>query len=1520
MKLPIEDVYTRLKIVSRRKTNFQLGLDEVDMYDIFVAPDDVTVLVEGSPGIGKTTFCLKIAYDWANGKIPKEHSFPEFEIVLLLKCRDIDGDVLDAINEQLLPEDEKLRKELIGYIKEFHYHGKVLLILDGLDELPEKLKPDVDKLLHKKILPFCYVLATSRQERGIQIRQKVDFDVLLQIEGFTDADALEYIRKHFNHLGPEHLSKGERLIKAIQENSFLHALPSNPLNLLLLCVVFEDYEGKLPSRRTELYQIIVRCILRRFCAKNYLEAPQDDEALEKKFEQSLLALGELAWKCLLEDRLSFLEGELAKFEEMYPDLAARMSGLVFKEASLKKINPQHEYHFFHKTFVEYLAAAYLAFLLLKKDVNILKEFKLRFRNHIVGKYRQVFLFLSGILGKETSILFKQIGKKLKSGNWDWLKCKTEVGTFYTESFSESGNAEEVAMALFSFIPFPLTVEVGRKGRHSYSSFFEVAKYCRNFSQLRHPVDLSVCCDEDGGDLNLKDANSAFDYLKSCPKLQSLFVSRLEALGDAFYDGLSQNSTLMSVTLRTFQSLPCDVADIIGDSLAASNTLTSVTFELFGEWGEAWARALEKGLSADTPLKSVVLKIYGSLSYTAVKALKTVLVNTSLTTVVITIFGDMQDSLAAALCEGLLEQAFLKSFTLVVFGRVSESDIVFLERGFMQNYSLNTLEVKIFGELPDNWANVVKGIISANKAKQSCTFYPNTSGNLAAAKVACLTPVLAKNSVNLEQTLNVWAELSYEVIEAVGRLLVKSTPYRLTLNIHGNLPDDVASSLISYLKIENCVHLVTFNIWGELTTDGKAAIEQFSGASHNANLKVIVRDLISDCSPCGLDFCIYNPSLLPSVFSKVKNTGTSELSLTISGESDDWAQGLNDGLRDSTSLTTLALTIENHPGENVGWMQRLLAVVLKNTSLATLALTLTLYSNSHVSDSSFLWLVLCDGLASNTSLRTLILTINNHSDGWYWILDPRNYSYAGAVRIHDVDLALASNESLHTLTLTINNYSGCGEVRIYDLGHGLASNKSLHTLTLTINNYSDAGEVRIHDQGHGLASNTSLHTLTLTINNYSDAGDVWIHDLGHGLASNKSLHTLTLTINNYSDAGDVWIHDLGHGLASNKSLHTLTLTINNYSDAGEVRIHDLGHGLGSNTSLHTLTLTINNYSDAGDVWIHNLGDGLASNTSLHTLTLTISNHSDAGDVWIYDLGDGLASNTSLHTLTLTINNYSDAGDVRIHRVDLGLASNEALHTLTLTISNYSGTGGYWTLGRGLESNTSLHTLTLTINNCSDKVEYWLQDLGHGLASNNSLHTLTLTINNYRGTGEYHIQNLGHGLATRSLHILTPTINDYGKPDGTWIEDLGRGLALNESLHTLTLTINNYSETDEVRILWLRDSLARNKSLTTVSLTINNCSNTAGGWMKHLGDGLARNESLTTLSLTINSYSELREDELLELCNNLAKSDTLTTLSLTINDHSATSRGLGCDLSKCFADCKSLTSLSLTVSLYGEEDVC
>ena len=232
--------------------------------------------------------------------------------------------------------------------------------MDGLDELPELSEDRVNKVLGRRKLSLCYVLATTRQEKGIYTREKFQFELCLAIEGFSEENSLEYIRKHFRNIGIEHSSKGERLIEEIKQNPLLGDLRSNPLNLLLLCVVYEDHEGSLPSSITDLYQTIVRCLLRRYCAKEELKASQKDEDLDKQFEVAILALGELAWKCLLNDRLSFYEDELEELERSNENIVARRLGLVYKEESLKRLKPRHTYSFLHKTFQEYLAASYIA--------------------------------------------------------------------------------------------------------------------------------------------------------------------------------------------------------------------------------------------------------------------------------------------------------------------------------------------------------------------------------------------------------------------------------------------------------------------------------------------------------------------------------------------------------------------------------------------------------------------------------------------------------------------------------------------------------------------------------------------------------------------------------------------------------------------------------------------------------------------------------------------------------------------------------------------------------------------------------------------------------------------------------------------------------------------------------------------------------------------------------------------------------------------------------------------------------
>ena len=1265
IQLPLEDVYTRLKILSRRKRDFQLENKEVNMYDIFRNGDDIIVLVEGSPGIGKTTFCLKIAHDWANKTIPKECSFPEFEVVLLLKCRDIHGNIIEAIGEQLLPKHmkETIKKELTDYVEDFHYQEKVLIILDGLDELPKTSESHVDSLLNKQILPFCYVLATSRQERGIVVRREVDFDMLLEIEGFTREDAFDYIRKHFKNAGLEHVLNGERLIKEIKENTLLDALCNNPLNLLLLCIVFEDHEGKLPSFRTELYQIIIHCILRRYCAKHDLEAPAD-EALEEQFEDSLLVLGELAWRCLREDRFSFREEELAKYESAIKNLAARKLGLVYKEASVKKINPQHEYHFFHKTFQEYLAALYLVHKLLNGEVT-LHNFELDFYNDIVERYQQVFIFVCGILGKDASILFGQIGEMLKGRNWNWLECSREDATFFTECLSESRNAEQVAMTLCSFIPLPMTVTIDLcDDEGSPTEFLAVVNACKSFLQLELPVHLNV--------YNFGITNDVvfFYFLASYPRLQTLSISVCDITEicrtDVLCEALRVNSALSSFTLKAVCRISSDEAVAIGDSLAANKTLTTVTFKLVGECGEGWATALEKGLSADTPLTSIVLKIYGSMSEMAVVALRKVLFNKSLTSLGLTIYGDMQDSLATAFGEGLAADSSLKSLTLIVYGNLSCSGATLLKNGVLENSSLNSLELKVFGELPDNWLNVSEALCSEKRSSMSCTVYPNVIGKITNAHVTCLCPVLEETLLNLKLqslTLNIWGELNSNGANDLCKLLIASAVSCVNVIINGRVTSSVANYLVKHFNKLNTLSDLSINIRGELTRDGNSVLQALS-YDQTYSFTLNVHEVNTDDKICKeINLSADDSSSLTSVLTKVNDTCPSRLSLNINNPtklSDDWGCSIHEGLAKNTSLTTLSITFNNHRVRSGDWTHGLGDGLAQNTSLTTLSITF----NNHRVRSGDWTRGLVDGLAQNTSLTTLSVTLNYYSDmSGDWT--------------HGLGDGLAQNTSLTSLSVTLNNYSEMSGDWTRGLGDGLAQNTSLTTLSVTLNNYSEMSGDWTHGLGDGLAQNTSLTTLSLTLNNYRVmmSGD-WTRCLGVGLAQNTSLTTLSVTLNSHSHImSEEWTRGLGDGLAKNTSLTTLSVTLNNYSEMSGDWSRGLAGGLAQNTSLTTLSLTLNNYSDMRIDCTLYLGVGLAKNASLTSLSLALNNYSDTSGDWGLVLLDGLAQNKSVVVCNLTLNSCNNSVyEGWVHRLDEGLATNISLTTICLEVNVFGERNG------------------------------------------------------------------------------------------------------------------------------------------------------------------------------------------------------------------------------------------------------
>ena len=198
----LEDIYTRLKVIGRKKTRGIATDKVVNMAAIFTPHDECpqprTVLIEAKPGMGKTTYCKKLVHDWVTGRPVADDCFPKFETVLLLKCRDIKSNIWAAIDDQLLPRDiqEDIREKFFTFIR--HNQSSVLLVLDGLDELPPSKLPEFSEIIQGRVLPKCHLLVTSRHEAGMKVRRYCD--TILEIEGFTEEDARKFIHKYFKNM------------------------------------------------------------------------------------------------------------------------------------------------------------------------------------------------------------------------------------------------------------------------------------------------------------------------------------------------------------------------------------------------------------------------------------------------------------------------------------------------------------------------------------------------------------------------------------------------------------------------------------------------------------------------------------------------------------------------------------------------------------------------------------------------------------------------------------------------------------------------------------------------------------------------------------------------------------------------------------------------------------------------------------------------------------------------------------------------------------------------------------------------------------------------------------------------------------------------------------------------------------------------------------------------------------------------------------------------------------------------
>ena len=189
----------------------------------------------------------------------------------------------------------------------------------------------------------------------------------------------------------------------------------------------------------------------------------------------------------------------------------------------------------------------------------------------------------------------------------------------------------------------------------------------------------------------------------------------------------------------------------------------------------------------------------------------------------------------------------------------------------------------------------------------------------------------------------------------------------------------------------------------------------------------------------------------------------------------WVEGLRFGLKRTTSLKELNITINNIVYTGSAWKEALSLGLVSNKSVTSLTVTVSDYDKYLSCDE---WVgCLKRSFAGNKSLTTLTLTVNDHSEG------EQHDGWPYRLRLSD---DFPENTSLTELNLTVNIRSEVSENWLPSFCDYLMENcSSLRAVRLQVNNHCATSKSRIYDLSKLRLKYRSLSTFELSVTFYGE---------------------------------------------------------------------------------------------------------------------------------------------------------------------------------------------------------------------------------------------------------------------------------------------------------------------------------------------------------------------------------------------------------------------------------------------------